>query len=422
MNPKYRKNLSNVWSRISEVPVVRGEGIYVYDENGTQYIDFTSGIGVTSTGHCHPRVVEAIRKQAGQLIFGQMNTMINTASFELIEELMTIVPKNLDAFFFSNSGAEAVESAVKLAKQYTKKQNVVVFQGSFHGRSHLTMAMTTSKTIYRGLYQPLVPGIFVAPFPYSYYYGWDDETTMDFVMKELDRLFKSQTAPEETACAVVEPVLGEGGYVVPPKGFLTALRQFCTDHDVLFIADEIQSGFGRTGRYFAVQHEKVEPDIMIMAKGMASGMPISGIAYTQDMEAVWKQGSHGGTYGGGNAVAYAAAAETIRVIKDQALDRNAEERGKQLREALTELQKDFPAIGDVRGQGLMTAVEFSKDGKPDTDTAKAVIKESVSKKMLLLPCGTYGNVVRWIPPLIVTAEQIDKGVEIFRKVLERAAK
>jgi 4-aminobutyrate aminotransferase len=422
MTLEYRNNLSNVWSRISEVNAVRGEGIYLYDEEGTRYIDFTSGIGVTSTGHCHPRVVEAVQKQAERLIFGQMNTVINSACFGLIKELLSVVPENLDTFFFSNSGAEAVESAVKLAKQVTNRQNVVVFQGSFHGRSHLTMAMTTSKTVYRGFYQPLVPGVFTAPFPSSYYYGWDDETTMGFVMKELDRLFKSQTSPEETACVVVEPVLGEGGYVVPPKGFLSALRKFCTDHDVLLIADEIQSGFGRTGRYFAVQHEAVEPDILVMAKGMASGMPISCIAYPREMEKVWKRGSHGGTYGGGSAVAHAAAAETVRIIKDEELDRNARERGEQLQKALTELSKDFDSMGDVRGLGLMTAVEFSRGREPDPDTAKTVIREAVGEKLLLLPCGTYGNVVRWIPPLIVTEAQIDEGVEIFTKVLNKASK
>ncbi len=280
--------LSNVWTHATNFIADHGEGIYIYDTTGVEYMDFTSGIGVTNTGHCHPKVVSAIKKQSEALIFGQMNIVVHNPILELVNQLKKIVPKGLDKFFFANSGAEAVEAAVKLAKQATGRTNIVVFQGSFHGRTHLTMSMTTSKTVYRTQYQPLVSGIFVTPYPYSFYYGWDDDETSRFAIKELERLLKSQTAPNETACIIIEPVLGEGGYVVPPRGFLKTLREICDEHGILLIADEIQSGFGRTGKYFAIEHEGVSPDIMVMAKGIASGMPLSGIAYRQDLDKHWQ--------------------------------------------------------------------------------------------------------------------------------------
>ena len=270
--------LSPVWSRSTNGLMERGEGIYLYDEKGRRYIDFTSGIGVTSTGHCHPRVVAAIREQAGRLIFAQINVVYHEPALELVRELAAVVPPGLDCFFFASSGAEAVEAAVKLAKQVTGRPNVVVFQGSFHGRTHLTMAMTTSKTIYRTRYQPLVPGIFVSPYPYSFHYGWDEAATTAFALRELDRLLRSQTAPDETACLVIEPVLGEGGYVPLPRGFLRSLRGLCDRHGMLLVAGEIQSGCGRTGCRFAFEHDGVTPAVTTLAKGIASGVPMGAVA------------------------------------------------------------------------------------------------------------------------------------------------
>jgi len=411
-----KKYLSSVWTHATEACIERGEGAYLFDTAGKKYLDFTCGIGVTNTGHCHPKVVQAVREQAGRLLFGQLNIVLHRPLFDLMEELSTILPKELDQYFFSNSGAEAVEGAVKLAKQVTGRPNIIVFHGSFHGRTHLTMAMTTSKTVYRARYQPLVPGIFTAPYPYSYYYGWDDTVTLNFAVKELKRLLKSQTAPEETACIVVEPVLGEGGYVVPPAGFLQQLRKICDDHGILLVADEIQSGFGRTGEFFAVQHEGVVPDIMTMAKGIASGMALSCIAYKKDFASKWIPGSHGGTFGG-NPVACAAGAATIRVIKEEKLHINARERGKQLLQGLRMIQQTYPVIGDVRGIGCMAATEFTRNGNPDGETAKKAASMAARKNLLLLTCGTCGNVVRWIPPLIVKSEEIDNALGIFEEVL-----
>ncbi len=411
--------LSPVWFRVTDILMERGEGVYLYDTGGRRYLDFGSGIGVTNTGHCHPRVVQAIQEQAGRLIFAQINIVYHQPVLDLIAELRSVVPAGLDSFFFSNSGAEAVEGAVKLAKHATGRPNVIVFQGSFHGRTHLTMAMTTSKTVYRQGYQPLMPGVFVAPFPYAYYYGWDNQTTLEFALRELKRLLKSQTAPQETACLVVEPVLGEGGYVVPPAGFMRALRELCDEHGILLVADEVQSGCGRTGAFLAVEHEGVTPDILVLAKGIASGMPLSAVVTRRELAETWQVGTHGGTYGGGNPVACAAAAATLRVIKEERLAENAAARGDQLLEGLRRLQTSFPVIGDVRGLGLMVATEFTQDGQPAKAVAKAVARAAAQDGLLLLTCGTYDNVVRWIPPLVVTEAQIDEALQIFAGALDR---
>jgi 4-aminobutyrate aminotransferase len=417
MNHSSLRRISPVWNRSAEVFVDRAEGVYLYTTDGRRYLDFTTGIGVTNTGHCHPRVVAAIQEQAARLIHGQANIVIHEPMIRLTEELSQILPPTLDTYFFSNSGAEAVEGAVKLARASTGKTNIIVFQGSFHGRTHATMAMTTSKTIYRAGFQPLVPGIFVAPYPYAYYYGWDEESTVEFSIRELKRLLKSQTAPEETAAIVVEPVLGEGGYVVPPKTFLPGLRQICDQHGILLIVDEVQSGFGRTGRWFAMDHSGVIPDIVIMAKGMASGMPLSGLAASRELMEKWTPGSHGGTYGG-NAVACAAAIATIQVMREEGLIQNAAEMGQVLKAGLGQLQEEFPEIGDVRGLGLMVATEFSRpDGQTWPERASGVAQAAYRSGLMLLTCGTDGNVIRWIPPLIVDQAQIQEALDIFAEAL-----
>ncbi|MCP4544156.1 MAG: aminotransferase class III-fold pyridoxal phosphate-dependent enzyme [Chloroflexi bacterium] len=418
MSQEYQ-HISPVWTRYTPIVAERAEGAYVYDQDGTRYLDFTCGIGVTNTGHCHPKVVQAVQEQAAKLLHGQANIIFHPPLVELTEELRAVVPEGLDSFFFSNSGAEAVEGAVKLARHATGKPNVIVFQGSFHGRTALTMALTTSKTIYRVGYQPLPSGVFVAPYPYAYRYGWSAEETVDFCLQELELLLRTQTDPSETAAILVEPVLGEGGYVVPPPGFLKGLRRICDEHDILLIADEIQSGFGRTGEWFAIEHFDVTPDIMVMAKGLASGLPLSGVAARRELMEKWIPGSHGGTYGG-NAVACAAAVATIRVIREEGLLENATRMGAYLMEQLREHQADF-FISDVRGLGLMIGAEFTDmTGSPNTDLAKAVGKNCLKQGMIILTCGPWNNTVRWIPPLTVTQEQIDEALVIFKAAVESA--
>jgi 4-aminobutyrate aminotransferase len=345
------------------------------------------------------------------------------AAIALAKALNEVTPATIDNFFFSNSGAEAVEGAVKLARQTTGRRNIVVFQGSFHGRTAQTMAMTTSKYIYRYNYQPLPGGIMTAPFPYSYYYGWDDEETTEWCLKQLHLLLKSQTAPDETAALVIEPVLGEGGYVPAPPAFMQELRQLCSQHGILLIVDEVQSGFGRTGKFFSFEHAGIVPDVIVMAKGLGSGMPISAIGASEALMRQWRPGTHGGTYGGGNALALVAAKTTIDIIQDEGLVPNAAERGQQLMHSLHRLQAKHPVIGDVRGQGLMIGVEFTQpNGEPDADTATAVANACQARNLLLLTCGSYGNVIRWIPPLVVTNDEMDTAVRIFSEALEETSK
>lgn len=409
--------ISPVWKRYTPIVAERAEGAYIYDADGMRYLDFTCGIAVTNTGHCHPRVVQAIQEQAARLLHGQVNIIYHRPLLELVEELHTIVPPPINCFFFSNSGAEAVEGAIKLARHATGRPNVIVFQGSFHGRTALAMALTTSKTIYRAGYQPLPAGVFVAPYPYAYRYGWDAEQTEAFCLRELEFLLRTQTAPAETAAILIEPVLGEGGYIVPPPGFLRGVRRLCDEHGILLIADEIQCGFGRTGKWFAIEHFEVAPDIMVMAKGLASGLPLSCVAARRELMERWIPGSHGGTYGG-NAVACAAAVATVRVIREEGLLENAQRQGALLLERLHELQREFPVIGDVRGLGLMVGVEFTApNGAPDAAVARKVLARCLERRLLLLTCGAYDNVVRWMPPLIVTSEQVEAALNIFRQSL-----
>lgn len=418
--PESAALLSPVWSHLSGIVVDRAEGCYLYDGDGNRYLDFTSGIGVTNTGHCHPRVVAAIQEQAARLLHGQINIVYSPPTIALAAALREILPDHLDSYFLSNSGAEAVEGAVKLARQTSKRPNIIVFQGSFHGRTNLAMAMTTSKTTYRVGYQPLPGGIFVAPFPYAFHYGWDEDTAVDFCLHELKMMLKAQTAPEETAALVIEPVLGEGGYVPAPPRFLQGLRDICDHYGMLLILDEVQTGFGRTGDMFAFEGAAVAPDILVMAKGLGSGIPISAIAASGDLMRRWIPGSHGGTYGG-NPVAAAAATATIGVIREEGLPGNARARGAQLTAGLRELQAEFPVIGDVRGPGLMVGVEFGRSGRePLPDVAKAVQQACLSENLLLLTCGAQANTVRFIPPLVAGEAEIAQGLAIFGKAVAAA--
>lgn len=409
--------LSPVWTQLSGQVLERGEGAYVYTTTGRRLLDFTCGIAVTNTGHCHPRVVKAIQDQAARLIHAQINIYYHQPALRLVDALREVVPAALDTFFFSNSGAEAVEAAVKLARHATGRPGIIVFQGSFHGRTIGTMSLTTSKTVYRLRYQPLMAGVTVAPFPDAYRYGWEAEAAGRWCLQELRHLLHTQADPSETAALLVEPVLGEGGYVVPPPSFLAGLRHIADEHGLLLLLDEVQTGFGRTGKFFALEHFGIVPDVLLMAKGLGSGLPISGIAARRELMERWQPGSHGGTFGA-NAVACAAAAETVHVLQDEGLVDNAARQGARLMAGLRALQQAHPVIGDVRGLGLMVGVEFTTPGgRPDTATARAVQTRCLDADLILLTCGPYGNVIRWIPPLIVTAEQIDAALDIFGQAL-----
>jgi 4-aminobutyrate aminotransferase len=408
-----RQHLSPVWSHYTDILVDHAEGPYIYGVDGKRHLDFTSGIGVTNTGHCHPKVVAAAQEQVGKIIHAQANIVYHRPMLELVDELLKITPMHLGSYFFSNSGAEAVEASIKLARQATRRTNVIVFQGSFHGRTIGTMSLTASNTIYRVGYQPLMSGVFVAPYPFAYRKGWSDAEATRFCLDELRFILQTQTAPSETAAILIEPVMGEGGYVVPPQGFLEGVQAICREHGILLILDEVQSGFGRTGTWFAHEHWDLEPDVIVMAKGIASGFPLSGIAARPELMEKWQTGTHGGTYGG-NAVACAAAVATIRVIRDEGLLENATRMGEALKTGLRQLQRQYPQIGDVRGLGLMVGSELVReDRQPDAKSAKALLTACRDRGLLLLTCGSHGNVLRWIPPLVVDEGHIDEGLNIF---------
>jgi 4-aminobutyrate aminotransferase len=413
--------LSPVLKQATPVRAVRGEGVYLYDADDRRYLDFTAGIGVVSTGHCHPRVVEAAQRQVATLIHGQYTTVMHEPLLALTERLGDVLPEGLDSVFYMNSGSEAVEAAVRLARHATGKPGIVTFSGGFHGRSMGAAALTTSGVKIRAGLGPLMPGVSVAPFPYAFRYGWSVPQAVDFALRELDYLLVTAAPAADTAAFIVEPVLGEGGYVPTPPEFLAGLRERADRHGILLITDEVQTGVGRTGRFWGHQHAPgVTPDILITAKGIASGFPISAIAAPTELMAKAWPGSQGGTYGG-NAVACAAALATLEVVREENLVDNAAEQGSRLLEGLRKVAADHPVIADVRGLGLMVGNEFcTPDGAPDAATAARAHAAAAERGLLLLTCGAHGNVVRMIPPLVVNSAQIEEGLALWSDALRDA--
>jgi 4-aminobutyrate aminotransferase len=399
-------HLADVWFSVTDLEVVSGKGSVVTTADGSEYLDFTAGIAVTSTGHAHPQVVAAIQRQAERFIHAQVNVYRHDLLEPLAEQLASLAPGDIDTFFFANSGAEITEAAVKLAKQATGRSNVIVFSGSFHGRTHLAMAMTTSKTSYRAGYAPLPAGVFVAPFPDPL--AADQDAEIDRALDGLHHLLKAQTAPDETAAMILEPVLGEGGYIAAPTRFLRTLAETCREHGIVFVADEVQSGVGRTGKMFAVEHSDVVPDAICMAKGIASGFPFAALGAPKALMDRWPKGSHGGTYGG-NPMGCAAALATIDVVTAPGFLDAVTARGSQLMSGLAEIAAGDPGIAQVRGLGLMVATEFDS-----ADRVAAVQKHCLEEgHLILMNAGTYGRVLRWMPPLVVTEAEVAQALAAF---------
>lgn len=412
--------LSPILKQATPIVAARGEGVYLYDEDGRRYLDFTAGIGVTGTGHCHPRIVKAAQEQIAELIHGQYTTVMHRPLLTLVERMGEVLPDGLDRMFFANSGSEAVEAAIRLARQATRRPNIVVFHGGFHGRTVAAASLTTSGTKYRSGFAPLMAGVHVAPFPNPSHYGWGVEEVTDFALKELDFLLQTISAPEETAAFLVEPVLGEGGYVPGNTRFFAGLRERADRHGIVLIADEVQTGWGRTGKFWGGEHFDLKADVLVTAKGLASGFPLSGIAASAELMSKAWPGSQGGTYGA-NAVACAAAIATLDVMRDEGLIANSADRGVELKEALEKVAVRYPEITDVRGLGLMLANEFrDKDGNPDGATAAAVRAEAVKRGLILLGCGSWGEAVRFIPPLVVDSQQIQEAANIWGDAVEAA--
>ena len=423
-----RSVIPPVWGRITNLVVDRGEGSWLITTDGERYLDYSSGIGVTNTGHAHPHVVAAVQAQAAKILHAQQNITYHEPGLRLHERLRHVLPGDGWGAFLSNSGAEAVEAAVKLARIATGRPVILGFRYGYHGRTGQTMALTTAKDVYRGHFEPLPGSVYHTAYPYCYRasggsHAPDEHCTCDWEA-ELDLTFHQYVYPEHVAAIIVEPVLGEGGYIVPPPAFLPRLREITRQHGILLIADEVQTGFGRTGELFAVNHWGVVPDIMVMAKGIASGLPLSGIVAQRAILDKLPPGSHGGTYGG-NVVACAAANATLDVIEEEGLVANARERGAQFLTRLRALAPKYRSIGDVRGLGLMLALELVKPGEgdgrvPNPDVTKRVQAEALARKLIILTAGTYVNVVRIIPPLVTTADEVDRALRILDESLAAA--
>nr|WP_246625261.1 aspartate aminotransferase family protein [Fictibacillus nanhaiensis] len=402
------------------LPVVKAEGCYYYGLDGKQYLDFTSGIATANTGHRHPRVVQAIKEAADHLVHGPSGVIMYESILKLADELTHVLPGNLDCFFFANSGTEAIEGAIKLAKHVTKRPYVISFIGCFHGRSLGALSVTTSKSKYRKFLQPngltyQVPYADVTGCPS----GMDPETyVIEKLEKDFETLFNHQVTPEEVACMIVEPVLGEGGYIVPPKGWLKKMREICDRHGILLIFDEVQTGFGRTGEWFAAQTFNVTPDIMAIAKGIASGLPLSATVASKELMKQWPLGSHGTTFGG-NPIACSAALATIEVLKEEKLIQNSKEMGAYAYNKLKEIETAYPVIGSVRALGLMIGIEIIDpfSGKPDGNALMTILNKCLDKGALFYLCGNNSEVIRMIPPLTINKEQIDQGLFILEEAI-----
>ncbi len=419
VSPSLKKaTLSPLLKQATPVVVERALGSWIYGTNGEKYLDFTTGIGVTSTGHCHPRVVEAAREQAGIIIHAQYTTVMHKPLIALTEKLGEVLPSGMDSIFYANSGSEAVEAAIRLARMATGRPNIIAFHGGFHGRTVAAASLTTAGTKFRSGFSPIMGGVHIAPFPYAFRYGWDLETTIDFALQELDYLLQTISSPADTAGFIIEPVLGDGGYLPTPPRFLEGLRERADRHGIVLILDEVQAGVGRTGKFWGHQYSTISPDVLITAKGLASGFPISAIAASTELMSKAWPGSQGGTYGG-NAVSAAAAVATLDVVREENLVENARVRGDQLRAGLDALRLKNPLMGDVRGLGLMQAIEFvTEAGEPNAALANAVQQAAITQNLLLLTCGAGGNVVRIIPALNVDTEEVATGLDRLGAALQ----
>ncbi|EIW70573.1 4-aminobutyrate transaminase [Tremella mesenterica] len=435
-----KEHVTHGLGRLRDHVMVKGRGAELWTSEEKRFLDFTSGIGVVNLGHCHPAITAAVTQQADSLVHMQCSIAFSAPYLQLIEHLLPVMPHpSLDSFFFWNSGSEAVEAAVKVARKYTGRQNIITMQGSYHGRTYGSAALTKSKTIYSQNTGPMMSGVITTPFPYWHSLGVSPSTSEEELCRmafhQLDLVLKQQTAPSDTAAIIIEPVQGEGGYVPCPPKFLHYLREVCDKHSILLIIDEVQTGFYRTGKYFAIQHSGVRPDLMIFAKGIANGFPISGIVGSKKVMNCMPVGSMGGTYAG-NPVCCAAGVAAQEVYKTGHIAENVAERSAEMRSVLESLAKSSKTshlIIDTRILGLMGAIEFRSPSSPLTmegisqnqnvpkDIGKRVQKCCLDKGMLILTTSCF-DTIRFIPPLIISEKEMEEGMSIFRDAVETVAK
>ncbi|MDX1623671.1 MAG: acetyl ornithine aminotransferase family protein [Gemmatimonadota bacterium] len=408
------RTISPSYTRAYGSVIERGSGTTVWDVDGNAFIDLSAGIAVCASGHCHPDVVAAVREQAGRLIHMSGTDFYYPNQIVLAEKLASLFPGVGEGkVFFGNSGAEAVEAGMKLARYHTGRPRFLAFRGAFHGRTFGALSLTGSKAVQRRGFAPLLPGVSHLTYPDPYRGG-----TVEASREEIETVFRTTVPPEEVAAIVVEPIQGEGGYLVPPDGWFEMLEAVCREHGILLMVDEVQSGMGRTGRMFAIEHTGAKPDLVAIAKGIASGMPLGVLASRADLMD-WVPGSHASTFGG-NPISCEAALATIRLLEDE-LMANAEELGGYTMERLRELAGRHETIGDVRGRGLMIGVELVSDRESRErapDLRNEVVQRCFEKGLLILGCGT--NTVRWAPPLTIDEKTVDRALEIFDEALGEA--
>lgn len=405
-----------VAARATELGIVEAEGSYVTAEDGREYLDFASGVAVTNIGHNHPKVMEAAKRQIDQLIHGGHNVVYYPSYVELAEKLNELAGGD-NMVYFSNSGAEVNEGAMKLAKKVTNRPAIISFKRGFHGRTLGTTSITASNAAYRRDYEGLLPSVYYADYPYPFHHGLTEEEESERCLRQLHELFQLQVAPDQVAAMILEPIQGEGGYIVPPVSFIRELRELCDEHGIMLIFDEIQTGFGRTGTMFAYEHFGVKPDMLTLAKGIASGFPISALIAKKEYMEQWPAGTHGGTFGG-NPVSCAAALATIDVLEESALS-NAREKGVYFKERLLELKHQHPNIGEVRGVGLMLALELiDLEGQPNPALLSFIRSKAIEQGIILLGCGTEKNVLRFIPAATVKQAEIDRVVTFLDQILQ----
>jgi 4-aminobutyrate aminotransferase len=419
-----RRFVSPSYTRGYPLVIARGEGAVVEDVDGNRFLDCAAGIAVTATGHSHPEVVKAIVEQAGRFLHMSGTDFYYEPQVRLAEEIAAVAPMSGDVrTFFANSGTEAIEASIKLAKWYTKRHNLIAFLGSFHGRTMGSLSLTSSKALQRKGFGPMLPGVYHAPYANCYRcpVGRRPESCatecLDFIEEQI---LVHLVSPDEVAAIVVEPIQGEGGYVVPPDGFLERLRELTSRHGMLLVADEVQSGMGRTGRMFAIQHTGVEPDVVATAKGVASGMPL-GLCAARAEVMSWPPGAHASTFGG-NPVSCAAALATLELLRRELL-RNAEDVGAYLKDGLQSLQEKHPLVGDVRGRGLMLGIELVRDRETKeraVEERDAIVTAAFEKGLLLLGAGR--NTIRLSPPLVFSRAQADTAVRILDEVIGEEAR
>jgi 4-aminobutyrate aminotransferase len=415
-----KPHMSPILGRYYERSWDHGEGHLLYDSAGRGFLDFACGIATTSLGHHHPAVTQAIKDQADKLLH-----ICNALGYlEPVAQLATLLadacPDPLDTVFFGNSGTEAVEGALKLARRVTGRPGIVAFRGAFHGRTFGAASITSSSINYRQGYEPLLPSVYLTPFPNVYrYFGDDEEAATAGAMGALRTLLGHEIPASSVAAIIIEPIQGEGGFSPAPISFLRELRALCDQHGILLICDEIQSGIARTGKMWAFEHAGIVPDVVCVAKALCNGMPIGAIVSSRELQERWGVGAHGTTFGG-NPVSCAAGVAVMKTIAEQGLVANAAVRGDELMAALKGVMAADERVGDVRGRGLMVGVELVKDRasrEPDTETSEALVLACAEQGLLVLNCGTHHNVIRFLPPIDVTSEEIGTGVELFAAAL-----